>query len=405
MGILTTVFGGKKADEAVQDGKNKNGNVFAAAEFMDKAWAKMRKRDYKAAIGHFAEAIRACPNHVNAYFGMAQAHNYLGNPQKAHSCLEKVSENKERDYYYAGLSFEYGLACVNSGDYAGAIERFRQEISELEGAQLGGSLNGKHTLLCDCLLAKARTHLRVGEPGAAKNDIARVLEIDPKYPDAAFQMGNAMFDLGNYSHAVDYYSKEIEANPNAGAGAYHNMAIAKSHCNGTDPQSVYDSFLDAEKMEMGNPRVYFSRAVYSMELYRQFSSSAGSGAELEKLLEGVIVDCQMAYKAMVYGKIPDRKLSNNMHLYFSAQPTFDKPRLYEMRKSIAEISLLATSLYIGDGSPNLISEIRQSADKILKITGGLECLPDVPGFVVINSDTFDMIAPKLAREMLQEKAD
>ena len=61
----------------------------------------------------------------------------------------------------------------------------------------------------------------------AIEDFDKVIELDPKFPDAYYNKAVAINHLGIYDEAVEFYDKAIELNPNY-AESYCNRAISKS---------------------------------------------------------------------------------------------------------------------------------------------------------------------------------
>jgi TolB-like protein/Flp pilus assembly protein TadD len=186
---------------------------------MDAYQAYLRGLDYAArpvfsletcrsAIGMFEQAVELDPNFALAYAALARAHAYVVNegldPGQDHAARAKTAVDRAFEIQadlpeaYLALGYYY-YHCLR--DYSKAVETF-----EVAGKRLPNQ-NEVHQ-------AVGFIRRRQGHWDQALDDLKRSLELNPRDPNLAFEVGNTYMYLRRYGEAEDCYDRTIALAPN-----------------------------------------------------------------------------------------------------------------------------------------------------------------------------------------------
>jgi len=166
--------------------------------------------------------------------------------------------------------YDIGLARVRDGDYAGAIEPFRQAVEEnpddaMAHRWLGGSL------------------LKTDKLTEAEPELKKALTLDPDIQGLNFDMGMVYIKRERLMQAIPYFEKERELTPDSTAllqnlgklyvdtEQYDKAVPIFEHLIELEPQSIeYYGSLAAVYKEMGDP-------AKELEVYQRMGDQDKSG--------------------------------------------------------------------------------------------------------------------------------
>lgn len=171
-----------------------------AKQMADKAAASFVKRDYRAAIDGYAQAISLDESNVEYHFWKGVAHHYVDENQLA---LPELN-----------LAMEKG--------YRKPLEIFR---------------------------IRWRVHFANKEFNAALTDIRKGLALDPNNLELLQGLGDVSYPLTNYREAVDAYQRVVLKNPSNSAELFLNIARAQAGLGNLDGQIA----AAAEAIRRGTP--------------------------------------------------------------------------------------------------------------------------------------------------------
>lgn len=147
-----------------------------------------RQEEWTLAVEHFTEAINQSPKDPSGYWFRAQSHERLGNTAEARADYGSVVELVDAPKEVPALRAR-GYALIEIGRYDDAIV----DLS----AALSLSANDAESLM---LLGKACE--RKGDLDSALKFYTQLLEIAPKFADAALRRGNVYVRLGRYREGL-----------------------------------------------------------------------------------------------------------------------------------------------------------------------------------------------------------
>ena len=172
---------------AAQGKRNPKKDAENARKLVSKADQSMRKKDYRAAIGMYSEAITLNPSYADAHFWKGVAHHYLN---------------------------ENNLA-----------------LPELESA---ASLGYKDLL--SLYRIRWRVYYDAKNYDAALSDIQKGLALDPNNIEFLQGLGDISYAKNNFNEAASAYQKVAERNPNTAGDLYFYLARSKSSLGDTAGQ-------------------------------------------------------------------------------------------------------------------------------------------------------------------------
>ena len=180
------------AEELVQkaislSGKNADARIYLARIYLV-------KRQYDKAIAEGKRAVEMAPNSAFAHAALASTLRYVGRPEEAITLYKKAIRLSpiSDSWYYGGLGHCYCML----GRYEEAISALKKTIS------LSPESPGFHTLL-------AAIYILAGREKDARAEIAKAMEIDPKYSLERWR-------TVSYYKDPSYWNRIINAMRNAG---------------------------------------------------------------------------------------------------------------------------------------------------------------------------------------------
>jgi tetratricopeptide (TPR) repeat protein len=223
------------------------------------------KREYEAAIKNYNTALQLNPHDAEVYYKRGLARYYLVDDEKAIADYNQAIKINPK---YAKAYNKLGLARYELGDYEQAIEDYTQairinpynavayrnradarfHIGDNQGAI--EDYNQAIKINPDCVNGNARSQLgnykkvidiftqsiEISSDEVADNNFGnavsdlgnynKAIKINPDDADAYYSRGNARFDLGDRTGAIEDYTQAIKINYNYG-DAYYNRGIAR----------------------------------------------------------------------------------------------------------------------------------------------------------------------------------
>ena len=108
--------------------------------------------------------------------------------------------------------------------------------------------------LADLYFMRGRLYTKVNDLQMSQVSYDRVLQLDPEYPGAHFNMGLNAFRRGLLRQAVNYYFKEEEVNPAPEAVLY--LEWGKTYAQLGEPDSAQFAYEKAIEIQPDNPSTY-----------------------------------------------------------------------------------------------------------------------------------------------------
>ncbi len=193
-------------------------------------------------IGAFQKCLELDPTNIDAWLRMAELHLYIKkykeSVQYANEAL-KIDKHKAKAYFIKGFVFK------ESGDTSNAISSFQtcteQDPENYDGyIQLGLLYGAKHNKLAiqyysnalrldskstEALYNRGLFYQDHGDLEKAMEDYKSILQIDPAFKDAYYNMGyiNLVF-LKNYTEAIPLFTDAIR-NGKYYMEAYYNRGL------------------------------------------------------------------------------------------------------------------------------------------------------------------------------------
>ncbi len=181
---------------------------FAGAYF-NRGLARHAKEEYDKAIEDFNEAQKFNPEDAGVYNGRGSA--YLGLDQYDQA-LSDFNKALEIDHQYANAYYNRGLAYYGKKEWEKALENISR-AQEL-GFQVDPTLL---QAIAQVFHNSGLGHAKKNNIDQAISDFKKVLEIDPKYATAYYNLGLAYFDKGELEKALENVRKAeglgYKANP------------------------------------------------------------------------------------------------------------------------------------------------------------------------------------------------
>jgi TolB-like protein/Tfp pilus assembly protein PilF len=178
------------AEELVQkaislSGKNNDAPVYLARIYLV-------KRQYNEAIAEGKLAVEMAPNSAFAHAALASTLKVVGKPEEAITLYKKAIRLSpiSDSWYYGGLGDCYGML----GRHEEAISAYKKTIS------LSPESPGYHALL-------AANYILAGREKEARAEIAKAMEIDPKYSLERARTGSLYKDPSYLNRIIDAMRK------------------------------------------------------------------------------------------------------------------------------------------------------------------------------------------------------
>jgi tetratricopeptide (TPR) repeat protein len=178
--LVALVLAGDAAAQAKKDVKK-------ARQIADKAAASFIKRDYRAAIDGYTQAVALDAANVDYHFWKGVAHHYLNENEKA---LPELNTALEKGYKKP-------------------LEIYR---------------------------IRWRVHYAAKDYDAALSDIKQGLVLDPTNVEFLQGLGDISYSKNNYREAIDAYQKVVLTNPPNAGELYMNIARAQAGLGDTAGQ-------------------------------------------------------------------------------------------------------------------------------------------------------------------------
>ena len=173
-------------DPAITEAYNILGNVYAALGEREKAVAAYR------------EALALDPRYKPAIFSLALSFKEMGRLDEAAAGFKRILELDPRANQASFLLADIEIDRGRFDEVHAIVERVRA-TNNRERAML-------HHL-------EARRHLGRDEGDAAESELRRAIELDPKLPDAHYDLGLVLEGRGDAAGAQEAYEREITIAP------------------------------------------------------------------------------------------------------------------------------------------------------------------------------------------------
>jgi adenylate cyclase len=179
------------AEELIQKAISLSGkNAADAGVYLARIY--LVKRQYDEAIAEGKRAVEMAPNSAFAHAGLASTLRYVGKPEEAITLYKKAIRLSpiSDSWYYGGLGHCYCML----GRYEEAISALKKTIS------LSPESPGYHTLL-------AAIYILAGREKDARAEIAKAMEIDPKYSLERWRTGSLYRDPSYLNRIINAMRK------------------------------------------------------------------------------------------------------------------------------------------------------------------------------------------------------
>ncbi|MFH1453101.1 MAG: tetratricopeptide repeat protein [Armatimonadota bacterium] len=205
------------------------------------AWTFYQIGDYDKAIRAFEESINLDPDLPFPYNGLGCIYQELGYLEDA---VEEFSQAIELFPEYAAAHLKLGWVYYQMGDYDKAALEFNFIIEHTEDDNyiLSSHYSLANTFLAQNLLEEAY------------EEFLQVIEIDPSFADAYFNLGVICSKLEMYDQAINYLNKCMEKKSRLKDQAHMYLAFSYTHLKKFD-EAVKECEL-ALKVEPNDPEVY-----------------------------------------------------------------------------------------------------------------------------------------------------
>ena len=222
-----------EADPAVAEAHFLLSKIYLRQYDLDKTRESLRKaidndqtnQEYRDEFDHLTALASSMASAMRALNG--------GDPEGAIAKFEKVNEDYA-EYSAAGMYY-IGVAFMRSDNPNEAAKFFRESMNfDPSFERPGIALKS----LTDKAYNEGNKLLRRGDYEGAEDYFNKVIDIDPTYYQANFQLGYLNTKLGDYDLALEHYSKTVEKNPGYSKGWF---ALGLTHQRNGD----YDNAIKA----------------------------------------------------------------------------------------------------------------------------------------------------------------
>ncbi len=227
--------------------------------YYKRALVRCEIADYEGAIEDYNQAIKINFNYAKAYHKRGLARYQLGDYEAA---IEDYNQAIRINPHVAIVYINRAEARAHIGDNQGAIEDYTQAIKINPNYAMGDKHSAMARYLIkeqpkvtqeikiyshDAVAYKNRGNacLEIGDYQGAIADYTQAIDINPNYIDAYYCRGNAYYDLEKYEDAIADYTQIIKINFNY-VEAYYNRGNAQLALG--DKQNAIEDFQKAANL-------------------------------------------------------------------------------------------------------------------------------------------------------------
>lgn len=176
-----------------------------------------------------------------------------GNSYAAIAKYENVMN--EFPEFSAMTLYHMGVASLREDDISEAARYFREATDEDSSYEKPSkALKG----IADKIYNEANQSIRRGDYEGAIENYKKVLELDPDYLRAYFQMGFISTKLGEYDKAIGYYEKAVMVEPSFSKGWF---ALALAHQRNGDYEKALESLDRATSADPTYAKAYAQKGI------------------------------------------------------------------------------------------------------------------------------------------------
>ena len=225
---------------------------------------------YREAIQHYNDALASDPTNADAYRGLAEAYEFLGELDRAESTYKRAIQLKPD--YWAGYNV-LGAFYFRNNKFEEAKEQFRHVIDLTPDNHLGYMNLGS-------------MYYFAGMLNEAREMYEKSLEIQVTY-SAASNLATLYYSEGKFSESVQMYEQALEIN-NRDYLLWGNLASAYYHTPGKKNeafpayQTAIDLALEQYDINPNDPELVISLAGYEAVLGNE-QRTRGYLSEAQKL--------------------------------------------------------------------------------------------------------------------------
>src|SRR6185312_14329056 len=171
--------------------------------------AALARRDYASALADLEQALQLSPQASALEYPLGLAYRGLGRTEEAESHLKRRGDrdavpvdplmDELRAVLRSAVAYEnQGVHALDSGDYAGAVNEFRQGVAIApDNAEL------RHELATALLLS--------GNAPEAQEQFTEITRRTPSFAKAHYSLGVMLESQGRFDEAVDRFAAAVKA--------------------------------------------------------------------------------------------------------------------------------------------------------------------------------------------------
>lgn len=212
------------------------------------------------AAGELERVVEEKPGHRSAVILLAECRAGLGEFGKAVALLTPLNEQNPED---RAVTYLLGLALVQDKQ----VERGQRLLDRI--------LRDGESAQTRLLLGVVK--LQAGEYAAARDDLRRAAELDPKLPLVHVFLGRALMNTGEVALAAEAFRKEIARNPNEFDA---NLLLGVLLKQEQKLPEARERFEKAASVRPGDPAALYQIGALELQL--------GHTEEARAILEGVV---------------------------------------------------------------------------------------------------------------------
>jgi len=227
-----------------------------AVAYSDRCLAYLQLQDYHQAIADCTQAINFAPNNFEVYLNRGLAHYRQGDYPAAIADYNQAIALKPDDFraYY-----NRGVALAGKGNYSEAIVDYNRALTQIPQIT--------SLLLADMYNDRGLAHLMLQDQQAAMLDLNLAIRLNANDDRAYFNRGCACGRNGDDFGAVDNFSEVIRLNP-SNALAYVNRGIARYRL-GYHQGAIADLQEASKHFEHQGKRVAYNKTLDLLKSLRQ----------------------------------------------------------------------------------------------------------------------------------------
>ncbi|OGG05161.1 MAG: hypothetical protein A3F83_09505 [Candidatus Glassbacteria bacterium RIFCSPLOWO2_12_FULL_58_11] len=250
------------------------------------------RNDFENAMKTYKILAGLKPDEYQYTYGEAFALIKLERKDEAMEAFNRLVKIKDEDekirMQIGSMEYSRALELEQAGDTAAAQKHAAQaSINFGRSAELSQKMqNPDQKMICDCLNYQALSNLKAGDRKGALESFAKLVALDPAYPNAYYWLAVTAYNDSNYTKALDYFNEAVKyVAVNMQAAIYQR--IGQIYENRKDYSSATDAFTNALKTADASVkiRLLFQRGTTYYEWGNALDYATNENADMDELIE------------------------------------------------------------------------------------------------------------------------